>query len=297
MTISTTMFYDRARATMGGLTGQVDALTTQISTGKKLQLPSDDAVAYSRLRGMATETADATTYGKNLEVAGSILSTADTTLGSITDQIDRVNVLAVQASTGTLGDGNRATISLELKGIAEQLAALGNTRDVLGQPLFGGSDGGAAVTKQADGTYKLATGSVSPIPVGIGQSVQASDTATRVFAFKGTDIFKVIAALTTALDAGGDIGNAGKTAITDVQAASSQVSLVQSSIGARAQRVELMQTSQTQANTEREALRSKIEDTDVTAAITDLQKTMTILQATQASFTKLQSLSLFDYLK
>ena len=49
--------------------------------------------------------------------------------------------------------------------------------------------------------------------------------------------------------------------------------------------------------TDREATRSALEDTDVTAAITNLQKTMTILQATQASFTKLASLSLFDYLK
>jgi flagellar hook-associated protein 3 FlgL len=40
-----------------------------------------------------------------------------------------------------------------------------------------------------------------------------------------------------------------------------------------------------------------LEDTDVTTAVTQLQKTLTILQATQASFTKLTSLSLFDYLR
>ena len=53
----------------------------------------------------------------------------------------------------------------------------------------------------------------------------------------------------------------------------------------------------TDAATTRETERSGLEDTDVTAAITELQKTMTVLQATQASFSKLSSLSLFDYLK
>ncbi|WP_374137885.1 flagellin, partial [Sphingomonas sp.] len=47
----------------------------------------------------------------------------------------------------------------------------------------------------------------------------------------------------------------------------------------------------------REAERSGIEDTDLTTAIIELQKTTTILQATQASLGRLSSLSLFDYLR
>lgn len=42
---------------------------------------------------------------------------------------------------------------------------------------------------------------------------------------------------------------------------------------------------------------SEIEDTDISTAVIDLQKMSTALQATQASFTKLSALSLFDYLK
>ena len=43
--------------------------------------------------------------------------------------------------------------------------------------------------------------------------------------------------------------------------------------------------------------RSKLEDTDVTSAVIELQQLMTALSATQASFTKLSGLSLFDYLR
>jgi flagellar hook-associated protein 3 FlgL len=72
---------------------------------------------------------------------------------------------------------------------------------------------------------------------------------------------------------------------------------VRTSLGARAQRVEVEQAMLQQTGIDREAVRSGLEDTDITAAITELQKTMTILSATQASFTKLQGLSLFEYLR
>ena len=68
-------------------------------------------------------------------------------------------------------------------------------------------------------------------------------------------------------------------------------------IGARGARLTIVSTAMTDAGTARETQRSALEDTDVTTTIADLQKTMTILQATQASFTKLSSLSLFDYLR
>ena len=72
---------------------------------------------------------------------------------------------------------------------------------------------------------------------------------------------------------------------------------MQGSLGARAQRVDIESARMTDIATDREITRSAIEDTDVTQAITELQKTMTILSAAQASFTKLSNLSLFDYLR
>ena len=68
-------------------------------------------------------------------------------------------------------------------------------------------------------------------------------------------------------------------------------------LGARAARVELQQGLQKEDATNREIARSSLEDVDVTQAYVDLQKQMTALQATQASFSKLTNLSLFDYLR
>ena len=83
----------------------------------------------------------------------------------------------------------------------------------------------------------------------------------------------------------------------DIAASSEQVDTIQASLGARAARVDLEQGQQKSAETDREVIRSSLEDTDIATAITQLQKTMTILSATQASFSKLSSLTLFNYIK
>ncbi|WP_174291443.1 flagellin [Sphingomonas bacterium] len=297
MTVASASFYDRSAAQMIALSKSEDTLNTQIATGKKLQAPSDDALAYSRLRGLATQTADATAYGGNLAIAASTLSSADTALTSITAQLTRASELAVQANNGTLSADNRRAIGEELAGIVQTIASLANGKDAQGQPLFGDTSGGTAVTQNADGSYAFAAGTAPTIPIGDGQSIASSVTAAKVFTFGGTDALKVIGDLAATLQGGGALGSAASDAITDLQTAANQVNTAQASVGARAARVELEQSSQTAAATTRETLRSGLEDTDVTAAITELQKTMTTLQATQASFTKLSSLSLFDYLK
>ncbi|WP_425229190.1 flagellin [Sphingomonas sp.] len=294
MQVATSLFYDRSSTALTTLSGRADLLQTQIATGKRLAKASDDSVAYTRLQTIARATADASVDGKNLDLAASALATADTTLSGITAQLQRASELAIQARSGTLDATAREAIAAELDTIVDQLTALGNGSDPRGQPLFGGVDGGPAVAKNTDGTFTLATTLPSAIPIGEGQTVQPGDTAVRVFGSGANNALATVAGLAAALHGG---GAASAQAVDDLAAAATRVTTVQASLGARAARVEVEQAALKQTGADREALRSGLEDTDVTAAITELQKTMTILSATQASFTKLQGLSLFDYLR
>jgi flagellar hook-associated protein 3 FlgL len=297
MTISTNLWYNRANTAMQTLSAKADAANVDISSTKKLHSASDDPVAYTQLRGLATANADGTAYGKNLDTAASVLSSTDTTLASIGDQITAARELALKANNGTYSDTDRASMAEALLGIVDTLASLGNTQDTRGLPLFGDSNGTPGVTKAADGSYSFASGKVTPIPIGDGQTIEASTNAARVFGVGDSNILQAITDFATALQAGGDLGEAGTDAIATITNASDGITTLQASVGARASRVELEQTAQTSAANRREVDRSALEDTNIATAIIELQKTMTILSATQASFTKLQSLSLFDYLK
>ncbi len=296
--LSTSLFYDRTASAMTALTAQSDKLNTQISTGKKLSAASDDVVAYQRLRTIATDTADTTASQANITTAQGVLTSADTALASMTSLLQQASELTVQARNGTLNDADRGVIATQLSDIADELTAIANGKDTRGQPLFAGSGSGDAVTTNADGTHTLASGTTATIPIGDGQSVQPSESATAVLGLSGgRNAIDVIAALATTLNAGGDTTDALGGAITDLSTAATQVTDVQASLGARGARLDVETSRLTTVATDREAARSSLEDTDPTQAIVELQKTMTVLQATQASFTKLSSLNLFDYLK
>ena len=293
--LSTRGFYDRSGSAMSSLTARAEALQTQVATGRKLQAPSDDSVAYQRLQGLKVSDADQTAYAANVKIAQSVLSQADTTLGSIGEQLTRAGEFVVAGNNGTLSLEGRKAIATQLRGLASTIADLANGTDVRGMPLFGGTGTDAAVTVGANGAFAFAAGKPGSIPIGEGQDVQPSVAAGDVLKTAGgRDIGTILTAMADALDAGGSI-DTGDSA--DLATVATQNTAAQASIGARAVRIELQTAYFTQASTEREATRSDLEDTDVTQAITELQKTMTILSATQASFSKLSGLSLFSYLR
>lgn len=292
--LSTGLFYDRSKGAMQSLTSRAETLSTQISTGKQLLSPSDGSVAYQRLQGIARATIDAKTDTTNVKLAQSVLQQADTTLKQINEQLQRASELTIQAKSGTQSAEGRAAIATELDGIVESLAALANTKDARGQPLFGGASGDVAVTKNANGSFSFASGEASAIPIGDGQSVQPGTNAANFLGAGGTDIGSALAAISAALRADEAVPGSASDAL---DAVSESVTATQTSIGARAARVDLVYAQIQTAAEDREVTRSGIEDVNVADAITELQKTMTILQATQASFSKLSNLSLFEYLR
>ena len=303
MQIGTNQFYNKNATQLGKLATQADTLNTQIATGKKISAPSQDVVAYNRLSAIKQTNADSKAYASNVSLAQSLLQQSDTTLTSIGNQLQRAAELTTQAANGTLNDANRKTIAIELQSIRDDLVSLAGTTDARGQPLFGTASGGAAVVQAADGTVSFGgTGEISAIPVADGTDIQATDSAQRVFGnLPGgggtTDVFAVLSSLISALNAGGNVSAATGAAADGLKAALTQVSNVQGSVGARAARLDIVASQATDAAAARETDRVGLEDTDISTAITELQKTMTVLQATQASFAKLGQLSLFDYLR
>lgn len=271
----TAYFFDRSRDRMTALNAAADQLQTQISTGKKLTDPAQDPAGWQRLQTLVQAKADAGSYSSNIEFARAVLQQTDSTLASVQTGLQRAGELALQANSGTLSADNRAIIADQLDAIVADLTALGNTKDPRGQALFDGS--------------------AAPIPVADGIAVLANEDKTRVFG----NVLSAITAFTAQLRSGNSstVATDAATAITAINAATANVGSVQGAVGARAARVELVADNADKVADVTESQRKSIEDTDLTAAITDLQRTMTVLQATQASFSKLTQLSLFDYLR
>ena len=275
MITGTSYFFDSNRDRMSRLTANADQLQQQIATGKKLLAPSQDAAGWQRLQTLVQAKADGNAYAANITLAQAVLSQTDSTLTSVQSQLQRASELAIKANTAVMSQSDRAAIAEELETIVADLQKLAEAKDPRGQSLFDPDAG--------------------PIPIGDGVSVHTNSDPDQVFGTIVASLTDYVAQLRTAPDS--DIAANSAAAISAIGGAIETVATAQGSVGARAARVDLFAATAQDAALVTEARRSAVEDADRTTTIADLQKTMTILQATQASFTRLSQLSLFDYLR
>jgi len=296
-------FYGRARSDMASLREQAETLQTQIGSQSRLTRSSDDPVAASRLRTLSRADSLAKIDTANATRATTDLNLADSALSGITDTITQAQVLATQAATGTLSADQRASIGKQLASIHDNLVSLANTRDSNGNALFGGTGASSAYTLDASGrAVYTGTGSSESLPLSEGESVTRSITGPEFLSFKAggqqTDIMATIKSLADALQGGvADPAAAARGTLEALGTGLDAVSTAQTVVGTRLAWIDVSTTRATQMTEARASEQSDVGGIDLASSLARLQELSVVLQASQASFTKLSQLSLFDQLR
>lgn len=300
---STSAFFERASLGIAELRKRAEELQSQLGSGEKLKNSSDDPVAASRLRSLSRADLLSGVDTANANRANADLSLADTTLSSFTDYISRSLELATQAANGTLTSAQRAGIGAELSQIQGNLVALANSRDSSGHALFGGETGGDAYTVDASGNaVYIGTGSSGELPIADGQTVTRGLTGPEFLNFDvngvPTNLMAVVKGLADALQGGSpDPAGAARDALAALHDGLDAVTTGQTLVGSRLAWIELTASRQQNLGELRSNEQADIGSTDIAGTIAQLQQAMTVLEASQASFAKLASLSLFDVLR
>jgi flagellin-like hook-associated protein FlgL len=115
------------------------ATQEQISTGKKVVKPSDNANAFDRIVATKFSMAKVDQHVRNLDVATTRLDLTDSALRGVTTALARVKELAVQFANSTNGPAERAIGAREVKQLFLQLQELGNAEHAGGQSIFAGT--------------------------------------------------------------------------------------------------------------------------------------------------------------
>lgn len=302
-TVSTSAFYERATQDMSALRARAEELQAAMGRGERLSRSSDDPVAASRLRGLARGDSFAAIDTTNGNRATSDLTLTDTALGSFAEYITRAKELAIQAANATLTPAQRAGIGAELAQLHGSLAALANARDSSGHALFGGETAGQAFALDTAGNpVYVGTASAGELPLGDGQTVTRGLTGPEFLNFNTgsgpTDIFAVIKRLADALQGGAtDPAQTARDALGVLDSGLEAVTTAQTIIGTRLAWIDLTTQRRDELTELRAEEQAEIGGTDMAATITRLQEALTVLEASQASFAKLSSLSLFDVLR
>jgi flagellar hook-associated protein 3 FlgL len=115
-------------------------LTTQeqVSTGLRVNHPSDDPVAAARVAHLDASLARLDQYSANTVFARNQLGLEEEALNEVVNTLQRIRELTLQANNGTASDADRRIIAAEIRQHRAALLAVANTTDVDGRHLFGG---------------------------------------------------------------------------------------------------------------------------------------------------------------
>lgn len=121
MTASTTQRY------LAGVQSELQSVTQAAVTGLSVADPSDAPGEWHGILDLQASVADQPLYQENAVSATSMLATVDATLGDAKQQLDRAIEVAVQMSSETFNDQDRADAALEIEQLREQVIELANT--------------------------------------------------------------------------------------------------------------------------------------------------------------------------
>jgi flagellar hook-associated protein 3 FlgL len=274
---------------------QEDQAIQELSTGQKVNQPSDNPAAESGwIANQAQESSD-TSYLSNISSLQATMQTADSTLSSVITALTQAISLGVQGTDSTLNQSNRDAIAQQVSGIQQQILGYAN-QTFQGNYLFAGKEVNtqpfvADSSSPSGYTYVGSTG-VNSIEVGNGQSVPTSLPGSQLFTASGSDVFQSLTDLVSALQNNSNISGAE----TEVQNAFNNVNAQRTFYGATLSRLSTASTFLNAQNLQLTEDDTNLIGADTATATTQLTQAETDLDATLAAGGSISQKSLLDYL-
>jgi flagellar hook-associated protein 3 FlgL len=269
----------------------------EVSSGKRIQVPSDDPLAAS---GAVTESAAIASidrYSRTVDSVTSRLSVVDTVLGDVIDKLTE----AQTAATGALGDtattAQREAAARELAGIRDALYGDLNT-NYRGVYLFAGT---ASTTspfqRNPDDTVGAYQGNTSTISVDIDRSSSVQITFDGSTLTQGTDpqdVFATIENLRSDILAGNTPNI--QSGLDALKRAFDRATKMQTEVGTDEKALTDQQSRLSTETLGAQARLSKLQDANMAEAISALSRAQTGYQAALGAASTISKTSLMDYL-
>ena len=304
MRISTNSIYQSGISKISSLQVDQTKLQQQISTGKRLTLPSDDPIASTRALEISHAQGVNSSFASSRQTAQLKLNTLESSLASITSLLVSTQSTLVGAGNGTLSDLQRGFIATELNGSLEELINLANTQDASGDYIYAGfkTDTKPFVANASGASY-AGDSNQQLVQVDAQRLMAANVSGDNVFQAGGNDVFATLSNLVTLLNT--PITNAATqaaftsglaTAISNLQGSVDNVLNVRAGIGSKLNELDALDTAGSDRALQYSKSLSELEDLDYASALSDLAKQQTIMEAAQKSFVETTKLSLFQFI-
>lgn len=154
----------------------------QLSTGKSINVPSDNPVGAAQIVQLSSASTENTQYGTNLSSAKSLLAQTDTTLSSVNTLLTSVSTTLISANNASLSSSDRSALATQLQSQLSQLVSLSNTQAPDGSYLFAGySAGTPPFTQTSSGVSYSGDQGVRSIQVSANRGLAVTVSGDSVF--------------------------------------------------------------------------------------------------------------------
>ncbi|MGM0508344.1 MAG: flagellar hook-associated protein FlgL [Fusobacteriota bacterium] len=116
---------------------KLDELSKQLSSGKRIEIPEDDPTGTIKAMSYRSNLNEIDQYVRNVDNAKATLDSTDNALGQVTNILQRVRELSVQAANDTYEKDARDAIADEIDQLLDQVVGVANTK-VGNRYIFGG---------------------------------------------------------------------------------------------------------------------------------------------------------------
>jgi len=269
----------------------------QMATGDRLTKLSDDPMASIKLLNLERENSAIDQYQSNIANLKTTLSAQETHLDSVNESLKSVRDLVLWGANGTLTDEDRSGMIIELKSYRDSIESSFNAQDEEGHYLFSGTQTDTPAVSNPAGVYQVDGNSDKRVvTVAKGVTMDSNMTAKEILELGGGDnVLNQIDALIAEFENPSPNFQAEVDAsLSDIDDTLASVLGAMTEIGGRHNNLDLMDSAHGENKLFVDKVTSDLSALDYGEASVRLSNYMAALQATQASYVKINDLNLFD---
>lgn len=227
----------------------------KLSSGSQLNTAADNPAGLAISQGLQAQIGGLTQAGQNTASGINLIQTASGALSQVSNILQTINSLAVQAANDTNNTASRTDIQTQVTALAGELTQIGSSTNFNGVKLLNGSATGTAALN-----FQVGSSATDTVTLDLG-AANVSTIATTVSGLKFDNATDAQASIT-----------AIQSQIQTVSTAQATLGSTQNVLQSTAQSIAVNSQNLTAAN-------SQIADTDMAAEMAKYSKESVLMQA------------------
>ncbi len=284
---------------------RVAKLMEQLSSQKRVNVPSDDPVAASRLVQLGREQAAIKQYQSNITSLSGALSVQESHITALSNQVLSVSDKLKLANNSTLSEKDQEGYGAELASMLDSLVATLNSKNENGSYLFSGTQTNSETVTfdEASGQYVFGgNNNTRETIVANGVSITENSNVSGAFSGSGNDLemLNKLKALSDKMQDPNvdyaDYKDELSAMIDTTQNTSDNLGALFTDLGGRQNRLTLINDAHSDVSLSNAQVETDLNAADSATTTINLQLYMTSMQITNKSYSMISQLNLFSML-